>query len=449
MGIRLSVSGRNPGGLIMNWFKTIILSVHAKLVVICLITWICIVAIVGGLLILHRINSARPFQNNVVQYFTYILADLGTPPSIEEAQKIYTRTGLKILFKGKEEHWSLIEDFPENKNIRYRSFSDSDTIGVGRFHGRHFLRFNHETGIFIFEFSGFDQANDRDLPMILILIGFLTLILMGTYLAIKKTLKPITWLHQGVMEVGRGNLVHTLPQDRKDEFGKLARAFNTMTRQLRQMMDLKQQLLRDVSHELRSPLTRMKLALEFVNDVQIKKSLGEDIREVEAMVTAILENARLHHGHSTLNKKGTDLTAIVKDIVAGFENRAPGICLADHAPIVFDFDPARIKIVIINIIENALKYSSQDDPAVEVHFTTEPCWTRVTIEDRGIGMDQSKLPLIMEPFYRLDQSRSKKTGGFGLGLSLCKTIMDAHGGTLEINSAPGKGTCVTLILPIN
>ena len=121
MGIRLSVSGRNPGRLIMilNWFKTIIYSVHAKLVVICLITWICIVAIVGGLLILHRINSARPFQNNVVQYFTYILADLGTPPSIEEAQKIYTRTGLKILFKGKEEHWSLIENFPENKNIRY------------------------------------------------------------------------------------------------------------------------------------------------------------------------------------------------------------------------------------------------------------------------------------------------------------------------------------------
>ncbi len=434
--------------MILNWFKTTIHSVHAKLVVICLITWVCIVLVGGGLLIHHRLN-ARSFQTNLVQYFTYILADLGTPPSIEEAQNIYNKTGLKIFFKGVQEHWSLIENFPGDKNIRYRSFSDSKTIDVGRYHGRHFLKFSHDTGIFIFEFSGFDKTNDDDLMQILILLGSLTLILLGTYLAIKKTLSPIKSLHQGVMEVGRGNLVHSLPQERKDEFGKLAGAFNTMTGQLKQMMDLKQQLLRDVSHELRSPLTRMKLALEFVDDDQIKDSLGEDIREVEAMITAILENAKLHHDHSNLEKKKADLTHLVKDIAAGFENRPLGICLTDHPPILFEFDQARIKTVVTNILENAFKYSLTDSNAVEINFEIKTGLAKVSINDSGIGIQQSKLPLILEPFYRLDPSRSKKTGGFGLGLSLCKTIMDAHGGKIDIDSTPDEGTCVTLVLPMN
>ena len=432
----------------LNWFKTTIHSVHAKLVMICLITWICIVIVAGGLLLIHKLNSAHSFKTNLVQYFTYILADLGTPPSIEQARQISVRTGLKILYKGSPEHWSLINNFPGDKNIRYRWFSDSDTISFGRYHGRHFLKFNHDTGIFIFEFSGFDKTNDDDLLQILILLVSLTLILLGTYLVIRKILSPIKWLHEGVMEVGRGNLVHTLPQDRKDEFGKLATAFNTMTGQLRQMMDLKQQLLRDVSHELRSPLTRMKLALEFIDDGQIKDSLGGDIREVEAMVTAILENARLHHDHSNLEKKKTDLTDLVKDIVAGFENRPPGICLTDHPPILFDFDPIRIKTVVTNILENSFKYSLTDSNAVEINFEKKTGWAKVSINDSGIGIQQSKLPLILEPFYRLDPSRSKRTGGFGLGLSLCKTIMDAHGGKIDIDSTPGRGTCVILVLPM-
>ncbi len=437
----------------LNRFKTIIHSVHAKLIVICLITWVCVILVVGSAMVVHRLNSIRPFYNNVVQYFTYVIEDLGDTPDRIRAKQILDRANLKISFKGEQEQWSLIEDFPEEKNIRYHSFSNSDTIFFGRFHGRHFAKFIHEKGTFIFEFAGYDKDEDpRHKWLHLLVLIFLTLIVIGAYFAIKKTLRPIKWLQRGVQEVGRGNLAHLVPENRKDEFGKLAAAFNNMTGQLKQMLNLKQQLLRDVSHELRSPLTRMKVALEFIDDAhddQVKKSIDADIREVEAMVTAILENARLHHDHSTLEKKSADLTELVQDIVTGYENRPPGINLRDHSPVVFRFDPDRIKTVITNILENAIKYSSQESKPVAIHLKKEDAWVSVVIADNGIGMDKSKLPLVLEPFYRLDKSRSKKTGGFGLGLALCKTIMDAHGGKLEIDSSPGTGTNVILVLPFD
>ena len=428
----------------MNWFTTFIRSVYAKLIVICLVTWVCIVVVAVSLVAIHKRNSLRPFHTNAIQYFSYVIEDLGSPPDRARAEALYNKTGLKISYKGEREHWSFIKDFPEENDIRYRTLSGSTKVFLGRFHGRYFFKNIHESGVFIFEPAGYNQGRDKYLWALLF---SLTLIVTGAYFAMKKILSPIGWLHQGVQEVGSGNLAHTLPENRKDEFGKLAAAFNTMTGRLRQMLDLKHQLLRDVSHELRSPLTRMKVALEFLDDDQVKKSIGTDIREVETMVTAILENARLHHNHATLEQKRADLTELVKDIISGFENRSPGIHFPAHSPVIFRFDPDRIKTVLTNILENALKYSTRESRPMEVHLKKEADRIRITVEDNGMGMDKSKLPLILEPFYRLDKSRSKKTGGFGLGLPLCKTIMDAHGGKMEISSSPGAGTRVTLFLP--
>lgn len=434
--------------MILKWFKSIIYSVYAKLIVISLITWICIVLVAGSLFAVHRLTSVRPFHTNVIQYFTYVIEDLGTPPKLERAKRIFQQTGLRAAFRGNNVSWSLIEDFPGNEQIRYRAFSNSKTIQFGRYHGRHFLEFNHEEGIFLFEFSGYDKNKERYLWLHLILLISLSLILAGAYLAIKRVLKPIKWLHEGVKEVGKGHLFHTVPENRKDEFGKLAAAFNTMTGQLHHMLELKQQLLRDVSHELRSPLTRIKVALEFLDDGRIKDSINADVLEMETMVSTILENARIYHDHANLEKESSDLVKFIKDIAVIFESRSPGITFSDHDPIICEFDRNRIKIVIINILENAIKYSNADSNPVKIRLDCCQTWASVTIKDDGIGMDKTKLPLVLEPFYRVDKSRSKQAGGYGLGLSLCKTIMEAHNGKIQIDSEVGKGTSVTLFLPL-
>ncbi|WP_300465100.1 HAMP domain-containing sensor histidine kinase [Desulfobacula sp.] len=434
--------------MILNRFKNIVHSVYAKLIVISLITWICIVLVAGGLFVFHRLNSVTPFHTHVIQYLSYVIDDLGTPPDYDRAKTIFRLTGLKTAFRGETGSWSLIDALPGNKAIRYRLFSHSKTIQFGRYHGRHFLKYTHEKGTFLFEFSGYDQNKRRYLWLHLMLLISISLIVFGAYLAVKRVLTPIKWLHEGVKEVGNGHLMHTVPEDRKDEFGKLAKAFNAMTGQLQHMLALKQQLLRDVSHELRSPLTRVKVALEFLDDDRMKKSIGSDILEMETLVTTILETARLHHDHANLEKELSDLSACVKEISTTFASRSPGVICLDAVPIMCEFDRDRIKIVIVNILENAIKYSNADSDPVTIGLYRDQTWARVVISDNGIGMDKSQLSLVLEPFYRLDKSRSKQTGGYGLGLSLCKTIMDAHNGKIQMNSTPGKGTSVTLFLPM-
>jgi signal transduction histidine kinase len=436
--------------MIKSWFKKHILhSVHAKLVLICLVTWVCIVLVAAGLLLLHKIRSAQPFFSNAIAYFTYVANDLGTPPSQDKAREIFHRTGLGIAYNGGQTQWSLIRDLPDPEDIRYRDISRSRILFFGRDHGRQFVKFVHDNGVFVFEPAGNYRDEEHDLWIHLLLLISLTLIVIGAYLAIKKILNPIKWIHTGVREIGQGNLFHTVPEKRKDEFGKLASAFNVMTGRLRQMLNLKQRLLRDVSHELRSPLTRIKVELEFLEDEQAKKSIATDIREVESMITTILENSRLHHDHSTLTKKQADITRLIQDIVEGFDHREPGVDFKHLSPLFFAFDPDQMKTVITNLIENGIKYSLPHSRPVQIGVSKEKERVRITVRDTGMGMDESKLPLVLEPFYRLDKSRSKKTGGFGLGLSLCKTIMEAHGGKIRIQSRPDKGTCVTLLLPLD
>lgn len=424
-------------------------SVQAKLILISLVTWLCIIIAVAGLIIIHRLNSARPFHANAVQYFTYVVEDLGLPPDIKKAEALSQKTGLKIAYSGPAGQWSTITDLPDKERIRYYKFPGPGAVKYGKFRGRRFVRFVHENGVYEFEFSEQKADETRYLWLHIALLLVLTLIIAGAYQAVKRTLRPIRWLREGVEEVGNGNLALQLPETRKDESGRLAAAFNTMTKRLSQMLSLKQQLLRDVSHELRSPLTRVKVTLEFPQDDQTRESIRADIKEMESMITAILASARLHHDHTVLEKQTLDLAAFISRTAGDFRDRPPGILIREARALHCKFDPERMKTVLNNLIDNALKYSEENSDPVDIRLETQEQWAVIRVKDSGRGIDPSKLDLVTEPFYRLDSSRSKKTGGYGLGLSLCKTIMDAHGGKLTLDSAPGRGTCVSLWLPLD
>ena len=146
---------------------------------------------------------------------------------------------------------------------------------------------------YLFELSGEYERN----PALKWIHGFIVLsialILLGAYLSIRRILRPIRLLDTGVKEVSKGNLKHRVPVTKSDELGQLSQAFNTMSQRLHEMLTAKEQLLRDVSHELRSPLTRMKVALEFVKEGQTRNLMRSDIEEMEQMITHILETARI------------------------------------------------------------------------------------------------------------------------------------------------------------
>ena len=151
-----------------------------------------------------------------------------------------------------------------------------------------------------------------------------------------------------------------------------------------------------------------------------------------------------------MKKQPTDLVALLKQTAAAFENQPPGIETVDLPPeLSVQVDPQQIKTVFENLLSNAFKYSEPESDPVKISVERRAADVIIRIEDNGIGIPQEQLAHIFEPFYRVDKSRSKDSGGYGLGLSLCKSIMEAHKGKIEVQSRPKEGTTVLLFFPLS
>ena len=418
------------------------------MVVIIFIAGISINAALWGFFWAYRAMAGRPFHSNIHQYLNYVIDDLGTPPSYERAGILARQASLQIYFQGPGTSWSTSPHPIDRHQIHFRAWRDQPNIRGGMSHGRFYIEYRHDTGDYIFELSGEYERNPALKWIHGLIVLSITLILLGAYMLIRRILRPVKWLDAGVKEVSRGNLKHRVPVTKSDELGQLSQAFNAMTQRLNEMLTSKEQLLRDVSHELRSPLTRMKVALEFVKEGRTRKLVQSDIEEMEEMIAHILDTARMHHDHSRLNLREIDLTELISDVVANYRQLPPGVAFGSTGlsfPCMVD--PEQIKVVIKNVLDNAIKYSQKDSQAVRVSVDAHDGRTVIEIEDSGIGIEPEALTYIWEPFYRVDKSRSRDTGGYGLGLSLCKTIIEAHGGTIDVRSIPGKGTTVSLAIP--
>jgi signal transduction histidine kinase len=433
----------------IKFFNRIIRSIFTKLLVVIILAGILINLVVGGFFIHLRNEFIGPFQKNVVQYLNYLIEDMGSPPTLDRAREIARQSFLEIRYESPDVSWTTSDDLPAAFKGRFTSWRQNPDVRLGKYRGQHVIEVRRGAGRFIFGPSRnliVDRARHRLLAIMLIL---LTAILAAAFFAIRHILRPVKWLNTGVKEVSRGNLKHRVPLKKSDELRDLAAAFNDMTDRIRDMLHTKDQLLLDISHELRTPVTRMKVALEFLSDSQAKQSLRADIEEMEKMVTEILETARMHHKYSSLKKKSTDLIALLKQILTAFENRPPGIELVDLPPEhVAEVDPEQVKVVIENVLNNAVKYSEADSQPIEISYRRQRSYFVIRITDHGIGIPREELSHIFEPFYRVDKSRTKETGGYGLGLSMCKTIMEAHDGKIEVESSPGEGTTVSLFFPL-
>jgi signal transduction histidine kinase len=281
-------------------------------------------------------------------------------------------------------------------------------------------------------------------------LGVVLAILAAAYFTVAWVLRGVRLLVRGVEELRDGNLDYRISTPSPDEFRGLAEAFNTMAESVSANLRAKNRLLRDISHELRSPLTRVKVALELLPESEERAAIAQSAADMEGLVKELLEAERLKSAFPGLAQEEIDIPSFFNDLAKGYTRRQPGLVLRPGA--VFSrslhADPARIRRALTNLVENALKYSPEGAPPVELSYASEGPELCVRVVDRGPGIPEADLPYVFEPFYRADPSRRRDRGGYGLGLGLARGIAEAHGGTLTVRNRPGGGTEAELRLPL-
>ena len=267
--------------------------------------------------------------------------------------------------------------------------------------------------------------------------------------------RPLEHLASAAREFGEGNTAARAKLARDDELGDVGRAFDEMADRTAIVMAAQRQLMADVSHELRTPLARIRVALELAAEdpaaaKDVLADVGTDLDEIDQLIADILTTARLDGEHANVERRPARLDEHVEQAAQRFTTRHPNRKLetalaGDHRDI--DCDPLLLRRALDNLLDNAAKYSDAGTP---VSLAVAPNGTRVAFEvvDRGVGMSPDELERAFTPFWRADGSRTRKTGGVGLGLALARRIARAHGGDVTLESTPGKGTKARLDVPL-
>lgn len=391
----------------------------------------------------HLKNDLLP---NLARYIEYVVDDIGSPPNLVKAESLTLDLPFELRIEGPSIDWS---SQPGIRRINAYKLEKAQPpyhrYYIGSEAGEYFLRLDKNEFSYLFVVDSDFRSGTRKRHWFLFSLLGLTLFVL--YILIRRMFRPIELISQHVDRIGAGELDEALEIRGEDELAQLAQGINQMSRQIKSMLESKAALLLAISHELRSPITRMRVNLELLDDSDIRNSLVEDIREMEHLVANILESERLNANYAPLNRVEMDLAKAIEDIISEFFPTQN--IKRELAPVTVFLDEIRIRLLIKNLLDNACRYSTSKKIAVEIDLMLEGDSLTIQISDQGPGISKEDLQHITDPFYRADSARQRSTGGYGLGLYLCKLIAEAHGGSIEIQSRPGKGTRVIVRFPLS
>jgi len=268
--------------------------------------------------------------------------------------------------------------------------------------------------------------------------------------------RPVEVLQEAAKRAAQGDLsVRVAPQlaPRKDELVSLAEEFDLMTARIETLLRSQRQMLGDISHELRSPLTRLGVALELAQDGdrEAMQQMTAEIQKLDALIEQILTLNRLDAGEQWAELEPTDLRTVLTEIArdANYEGRSRNVSVdLNVGAVTLTANPALLKSCIENIVRNALRYSPENG-RVELSSTViGDREVSITVRDRGPGVPAEALPRLFEPFYRVAESRSESSGGRGLGLSISQRAALVHGGSIAARNREGGGLEIEVRIPL-
>jgi len=284
------------------------------------------------------------------------------------------------------------------------------------------------------------------------------IILLFTFVLSRRILAPIKALTVTTRRLGKGDFSQRVQFKDKGEVGELAQAFNSMAGDLEHAEKLRQNLVADVAHELRTPLSNIQGYLEAVDDEVVAPdsatihSLREEVTLLSRLVNDLQELALAEAGELKLFPQAGDISKLINQAVAPVQAqaKAKGVLVSVDLPQLppVNIDPHRISQVLRNLLENAVAHTAKGD-TITVTAQQEDKQVKVSVTDTGEGIPPEDIPNVFERFYRVDKSRTRATGGSGLGLTIAKRLVEAHGGKIEVQSEPGKGSRFAFTLPVS
>jgi signal transduction histidine kinase len=267
------------------------------------------------------------------------------------------------------------------------------------------------------------------------------IILAVSIWAVRRVTAPLGGIAAAAERLGRDVGAPPLAVLGTVEMRRAARAFNEMQGRLRRIIENRTRMLAAISHDLRTPLTLLRLRAEGVENVEEREKMLATIADMNGMIEATLAFAR--DEAMAEPRRSTDLTALLASIVDDMADAGMPVTMTPASPVIYDCRPAALKRAITNLIDNAVKYGK----VARVSIRSAPRTVEIIVEDDGPGIPEDELVRVFQPFYRLEESRSRETGGIGLGLAIVPSIVEAHGGELTLANRSEGGLRAAILLP--
>jgi signal transduction histidine kinase len=277
-----------------------------------------------------------------------------------------------------------------------------------------------------------------------LLMAIAILVIVG--MTVRRLTRPLRALADAADRLGRGEAIPPLPASGPLELRRTTEAFNAMQDRLSRFVGDRTRLLAAISHDLRTPITSLRLRAEFIDDAETRDKVLETLDEMARMAEATLAFAR---DEATQEEtRPVDLSALLQSLADDMADLGHDVTFAETPAPAYPCRPLTLKRALRNLIENAVRYGGRARLALAV----TPAGPRITVDDDGPGIDEARLADVFEPFVRLEASRSRETGGVGLGLSIARSIVRAHGGELTLANRPARdgapsGLTATVALP--
>lgn len=275
-----------------------------------------------------------------------------------------------------------------------------------------------------------------------VLAAQMVVLILCAWFAVRQAMRPLADLSEAVSSLDPNRPVREMPESGPREVAQAAQVFNAMRRRISDYLEERVQILAAISHDLQTPITRMRLRADIADDTPEKEKLVKDLLEIERLVQDGIAYARSSHGASHKMSR-IDLKSFIDSIVYDYSDTGKSVAIAGYIQATIVTNPHALRRILTNLIDNAIKFGG--DARIEIR---QPAGRQaeITVTDRGPGIPEEMLHAVLQPFFRLERSRNRETGGTGLGLAIAHQLTGVIGGSLRLYNRANGGLAAEITI---